>query len=120
MVMVCLHSSRNPKSEDENSETQKAGWCPKEPQHHTVVIRHRKTAQERLCFRLEIAPLSKAAKGRLSACYQNWLLSNTALDFGKNLYIAGETAQWLRALAALPEVLSSIPSNHMVAHSNLQ
>jgi hypothetical protein len=25
--------------------------------------------------------------------------------------------QWLRALAALPEVLSSIPSNHMVAHA---
>jgi hypothetical protein len=28
-------------------------------------------------------------------------------------------AQWLRALTALPEVLSSIPSNHMVAHSHL-
>jgi hypothetical protein len=27
--------------------------------------------------------------------------------------------QWLRALAALPEVLSSIPSNHMVAHNHL-
>jgi hypothetical protein len=25
----------------------------------------------------------------------------------------------LRALAALPEVLSSIPSNHMVAHNHL-
>ncbi|KAM7335327.1 hypothetical protein ACRRTK_005804 [Alexandromys fortis] len=32
---------------------------------------------------------------------------------------AGEMAQWLRALAALPEVLSSIPSNHMVAHNHL-
>jgi hypothetical protein len=29
---------------------------------------------------------------------------------------AGEMAQWLRALAALCEVLSSIPGNHMVAH----
>jgi hypothetical protein len=29
-------------------------------------------------------------------------------------------AQWLRALTALPEVLSSIPSNHMVAHNHLQ
>jgi hypothetical protein len=28
-------------------------------------------------------------------------------------------AQWLRALDALPEVLSSIPSNHMVAHNHL-
>ena len=32
---------------------------------------------------------------------------------------AGDMAQWLRALAALPEVLSSIPSNYMVAHSHL-
>jgi hypothetical protein len=30
-----------------------------------------------------------------------------------------EMAQWLRALTALPEVLSSILSNHMVAHSHL-
>jgi hypothetical protein len=29
-------------------------------------------------------------------------------------------AQWLRALTALPEVLSLIPSNHMVAHNHLQ
>jgi hypothetical protein len=29
-------------------------------------------------------------------------------------------AQWLRALTALPEVLSSISSNHMVAHNHLQ
>jgi hypothetical protein len=28
-------------------------------------------------------------------------------------------AQWLRALAALPEVLSSIPTNHMMAHNHL-
>jgi hypothetical protein len=32
---------------------------------------------------------------------------------------AGEMAQGLRALAALLEVLSSIPSNHMVAHNHL-
>jgi hypothetical protein len=32
---------------------------------------------------------------------------------------AGEIAQWLRALTALPEVLNSIPSNHMVAHNHL-
>jgi len=31
---------------------------------------------------------------------------------------AGEMAQWLRALTALPEVLSSNPSNHMVALCN--
>jgi len=33
---------------------------------------------------------------------------------------AGEMAQRLRALTALPEVLSSNPSNHMVAHNHLQ
>ena len=32
---------------------------------------------------------------------------------------AGEMAQQLRAPTALPEVLSSIPSNHMVAHNHL-
>ena len=32
---------------------------------------------------------------------------------------AGEMAQRLRALTALPEVLSSIPSNTMVAHNHL-
>jgi hypothetical protein len=29
-------------------------------------------------------------------------------------------AQQLRALTALPDVLSSIPSNHMVAHNHLE
>jgi hypothetical protein len=29
-------------------------------------------------------------------------------------------AQWLRVLTALPEVVSSIPSNHMVACNHLQ
>jgi len=32
----------------------------------------------------------------------------------------GGMAQWLRALTALPEDLSSIPSNHMVAHNHLE
>jgi hypothetical protein len=31
---------------------------------------------------------------------------------------AGEMAQRLRALTALPKVLSSIPSNHMVAYNH--
>jgi hypothetical protein len=41
-----------------------------------------------------------------------------ALFKKKNHYVGtGEMAQWLRALATLPEVLSSNPSNHMVAHN---
>jgi hypothetical protein len=31
---------------------------------------------------------------------------------------AGEMAQWVRALTALPKVQSSNPSNHMVAHKH--
>jgi hypothetical protein len=31
---------------------------------------------------------------------------------------AGEMAQWFRAPTALPEILSSNPSNHMVAHNH--
>jgi hypothetical protein len=31
---------------------------------------------------------------------------------------AGEMAQWLRALTVLLKVLSSNPSNHMVAHNH--
>jgi hypothetical protein len=33
---------------------------------------------------------------------------------------AGEMAQRLRALTALPEILSSNPSSHVAAHSHLQ
>ena len=32
---------------------------------------------------------------------------------------AREMVQWLGALAALPEVLSSVPSNYMVTHNHL-
>jgi hypothetical protein len=31
---------------------------------------------------------------------------------------AGEMAQWLRAPTALPKVMSSNPSNHMMAHNH--
>jgi hypothetical protein len=38
----------------------------------------------------------------------------------KNAYFrVGEMVQWLRALSALPEVLSSNPTNHMVAPNHL-
>jgi hypothetical protein len=36
----------------------------------------------------------------------------------KNLLGAGEMAEWVRALIALLKVLSSNPSNHMVAHNH--
>ena len=39
--------------------------------------------------------------------------------FKETPYGAGEMAQRLRALTALPEFLSSIPSHYMVAHNHL-
>ena len=36
----------------------------------------------------------------------------------KKINRAGEMAQWLRVLTALPKVPSSNPSNHMVAHNH--
>ena len=45
--------------------------------------------------------------------------ANTSLSRIDKEEMAEEMAQRLRALAALPEVLSSIPSNHMVAHNHL-
>jgi hypothetical protein len=46
----------------------------------------------------------------------NEILLKTAI---KNKDIgAGEMAQRVRALTALPKVLSSNPSNHMVAHNH--
>jgi hypothetical protein len=44
------------------------------------------------------------------------VLSSWIKNQGK---VAGEMAQRLRALIVLPEVLSSSPSNHMVAHNHL-
>jgi hypothetical protein len=37
----------------------------------------------------------------------------------KSLTVTGEMVQQLRALAVLPEVLTSVPSNYMVAHNHL-
>jgi hypothetical protein len=45
--------------------------------------------------------------------------SQHVLKHNKSSIESGEKTQWLRALIALPEDLSSIPSNHMVAHNHL-
>jgi len=46
-------------------------------------------------------------------------LASAPMDTPKKVKGAGEMAQPLRALTALTEVLSSIPSNRMVAHNHL-
>jgi|UPI0000F4DC65 hypothetical protein len=51
-------------------------------------------------------------------CGLGWLLAACISKFNRKYYSrAGEMAQWLRALAALPKVLSSNLSNHMVTHN---
>jgi hypothetical protein len=40
-------------------------------------------------------------------------------ESGKARAGAGEMAQQVRALTALPEILSTIPSNHRVAHKHM-
>ena len=65
---------------------------------------------------LEIAPEKIQREDSINYLdYKNKsTITTTKIDHG-----AGEMAQKLRALAALPEALSSIPSNHMVAHNHL-
>jgi hypothetical protein len=45
-------------------------------------------------------------------------LFSLILCFKLHIMGAGEMAQQLRALTALPKILSSNPSNHMVAHNH--
>jgi hypothetical protein len=44
--------------------------------------------------------------------------SSVFLAEKKDLSRLEKMAQWLRALPALPKVLSSNPSNHIVAHNH--
>jgi hypothetical protein len=56
-----------------------------------------------------VFPLSTHSPKKLADPFQ-WLF--------KNHLWTGEMAQWVRALTALPTVMSSNPSNHMVAHNH--
>jgi hypothetical protein len=50
---------------------------------------------------------------------KSWTKISQANGHKKQSDGAEEMSQQLRALAALPEVLSSIPGNHMVAYNHL-
>jgi hypothetical protein len=50
---------------------------------------------------------------------QLFMSTLTVVHFEKQGFQVGEMVQWLRAPTALPEVLGSIPSDHMVAHNHL-
>jgi len=71
---------------------------------------------------LRLEPFAHQSSGQGQHCFghsavqRSWKQQTTRTT--KSIGV-GEMAQWLRALTALPEVLSSIPSNHMVAHNHL-
>jgi hypothetical protein len=48
-----------------------------------------------------------------------WSGYETGMFLRSRQWRAGEMALWLSAPTALPEVLSSLPSNHMVARNHL-
>jgi hypothetical protein len=55
----------------------------------------------------------------LAVSVGTWCLLLGSVNDLKNEERAGEMAQRLRALTAVPEVLSSISNNHKVAHNHL-
>jgi hypothetical protein len=61
----------------------------------------------------------KVSSRTARAIQRNPVLEKLKPKQNKKMMLAGEMAQWLRALPALPKVLSSNPSNHMVAHNHL-
>ena len=72
--------------------------------------------------------LSQGLKGKTDRNYINklgcshdrhYLRTVSSWDVEEFVLGAGEMAQRLRALTALSKVLSSIPSNYIVAHSHL-
>jgi hypothetical protein len=78
-------------------------------------------ASDSLCF---CAQKKLGAKGFnvyifYGGCVSNWPLEQL-MCFSKLEVTsgAGEMTQWLRAPTDLPKVLSSNPSNHMVAHNH--
>jgi hypothetical protein len=60
-----------------------------------------------------------SARAPEAAPYTLLVAQSLCLLFKNGRMGAGEMAQQLRALTALPKVLSSNPSNHMVAHNHL-
>ena len=63
------------------------------------------------------APKTYVSEENIRRYYRRWTAAIWAIQEHKAG--AGEMAQRLRALPALLGVLSSIPSNHMVAHNHL-
>ena len=65
--------------------------------------------------------LATSSQPGIGARYEFYLVEVDFDPIRKWLLVLGRwMAQWLRALTALPEVLSSIPSKGMMAHNHLQ
>jgi hypothetical protein len=74
-------------------------------------------------MRVQRGPAKWGRKKEGTGIYINEKIMKPVILYTKTFYLknktwAGEMAQWLRALTALPEVLSSNPNNHMVAHNH--
>jgi hypothetical protein len=69
--------------------------------------------------RLSYCPIAVKRHNDQGSSYKRKHLTGSLLTVLESLAWAGEMAQLLRALTALPKVLSSNPSNHMVAHNHL-
>jgi hypothetical protein len=67
------------------------------------------TSNQSTCWDIFTNKYCKRTESLLNKC-KRWIFKGGG---------AGEIAQRLRALTALPTVLSLIPSNHMVAHNYL-
>jgi hypothetical protein len=69
-------------------------------------------------MKYEIKILNLYKKNEKTAHQKKYQKVNNT-GFKKQEERTGEISWWLRALTALPDVLSSIPNNHMVAHNHL-
>jgi len=89
----------------------KGGTLVTEP--HSQCLKH--SQQTRVFCYFKGLVLKLWAKDGIGA----YLLKTDMDGVQETLWWGGEMAQWLRKLTALPEVLSSNPSNHMVALNHL-
>jgi hypothetical protein len=79
----------------------------------------KKTVSLYILASLNLAELSLPPSLLLCLLGLNVFATTPGSMYLKYLRGAGEIAQWLRALTALPEVLSSVADNHMVAHNHM-
>jgi hypothetical protein len=86
---------------------------PSEP--HMDTVWHILSVAQKMSLQVSLAVGGPTCQQPLDE-FPGWAL--TVLYLKKKTNRAGEIAQWLKAPTVLPKVLSSIPSNHTVAHNH--